>query len=139
VNFRSLTFSSGFRQFPRGTAVRSGGEEALQFAIRFDARKGLVPTYRALFARSNRAHCAANRFSRGQSGEEAVADDLGQEVFRSEKRFLNDSNVFFSGSLHQGDGMLIVYDVAAPDKTYEAAVETIHAMGEVGGFSVYRR
>ncbi len=36
-----------------------------------------------------------------------------------------------AGSLHQGDGMLIVYDVAAPDKTYEAAVETIHAMGEV--------
>jgi 26S proteasome regulatory subunit N6 len=36
-----------------------------------------------------------------------------------------------AGSLHQGDGMLIVYDVAAPDKTYEAALETIHAMGEV--------
>ncbi|MFH4981740.1 hypothetical protein AB6A40_008449 [Gnathostoma spinigerum] len=37
----------------------------------------------------------------------------------------------FSGSLHQGDGMLIVYDVAPVDKTYEAAVETIRAMGEV--------
>ncbi|VDN52521.1 unnamed protein product [Dracunculus medinensis] len=37
----------------------------------------------------------------------------------------------FSGSLHQGDGMLIVYDIAPVDKTYEAAVETIHAMNEV--------
>lgn len=36
-----------------------------------------------------------------------------------------------SGSLHQGDGMLIVYDIAPVDKTYEAAVETIHAMNEV--------
>ncbi|CAI4229027.1 unnamed protein product [Auanema sp. JU1783] len=37
----------------------------------------------------------------------------------------------FSGSLHQGDGMLIVYDVSPPDPTYETALETIHAMGEV--------
>ncbi|TKR64716.1 hypothetical protein L596_025206 [Steinernema carpocapsae] len=37
----------------------------------------------------------------------------------------------FSGSLHQGDGMLIVYDVAPTDVTYETAVKTIHAMGEV--------
>ncbi|VDD87642.1 unnamed protein product [Enterobius vermicularis] len=37
----------------------------------------------------------------------------------------------FSGSLHQGDGMLIVYDVAPVDMTYRAAVDTIRAMGEV--------
>ncbi|PIO63281.1 hypothetical protein TELCIR_15118, partial [Teladorsagia circumcincta] len=37
----------------------------------------------------------------------------------------------FSGSLHQGDGMLIVYDVSTPDVTYETALKTIHAMGEV--------
>ncbi|VDO31288.1 hypothetical protein V3C99_000604 [Haemonchus contortus] len=37
----------------------------------------------------------------------------------------------FSGSLHQGDGMLIVYDVSPPDVTYETALKTIHAMGEV--------
>lgn len=37
----------------------------------------------------------------------------------------------FSGSLHQGDGMLIVYDVAPIDMTYQAAVDTIRAMGEV--------
>ncbi|VDM67115.1 unnamed protein product [Strongylus vulgaris] len=37
----------------------------------------------------------------------------------------------FSGSLHQGDGMLIVYDVSSPDATYETALKTIHAMGEV--------
>lgn len=37
----------------------------------------------------------------------------------------------FSGSLDQGEGMLIVYDVTPPDATYETALETIHAMGEV--------
>lgn len=37
----------------------------------------------------------------------------------------------FSGSLHQGDGMLIVYDITPPDATYETAVQVIHAMGEV--------
>uniref|UniRef100_A0A0N5AB68 PCI domain-containing protein n=1 Tax=Syphacia muris TaxID=451379 RepID=A0A0N5AB68_9BILA len=37
----------------------------------------------------------------------------------------------FSGSLHQGDGMLIVYDIAPDDVTYQAAVDTIRAMGEV--------
>ncbi|KJH45199.1 PCI domain protein [Dictyocaulus viviparus] len=37
----------------------------------------------------------------------------------------------FSGSLHQGDGMLIVYDVSPPDAIYETALKTIHAMGEV--------
>lgn len=37
----------------------------------------------------------------------------------------------FSGSLHQGDGMLIVYDITSADSTYETAVQVIHAMGEV--------
>ena len=36
-----------------------------------------------------------------------------------------------SGSLHQENGMLIVYDVEEPDPTYQYALETIHAMGEV--------
>lgn len=43
---------------------------------------------------------------------------------------------FFSGSLHQGEGMLIVYDLAPVDKTYEAAVEAIHAMSEVSVFGL---
>lgn len=34
--------------------------------------------------------------------------------------------------------MLIVYDLAPVDKTYEAAVEAIHAMSEVR-FSVFAR
>ncbi|OZC11560.1 26S proteasome non-ATPase regulatory subunit 11 family protein [Onchocerca flexuosa] len=41
----------------------------------------------------------------------------------------NYSNIF--RSLHQGEGMLIVYDLAPVDKTYEAAVKAIHAMSEV--------
>uniref|UniRef100_A0A1I7SU79 PCI domain-containing protein n=2 Tax=Bursaphelenchus xylophilus TaxID=6326 RepID=A0A1I7SU79_BURXY len=37
----------------------------------------------------------------------------------------------FSGSLHQGDGMLVVYDAEVEDRTYDLAVQTIRAMGEV--------
>jgi len=37
----------------------------------------------------------------------------------------------FSGSLHQGEGMLIVYDDETADPTYQHAVDTIHAMNEV--------
>ncbi|CAJ0943280.1 unnamed protein product, partial [Mesorhabditis belari] len=37
----------------------------------------------------------------------------------------------FIGSLHQGEGMLIVYDVELPDSTYDTSLETIHALGEV--------
>ncbi|CAD5215158.1 unnamed protein product [Bursaphelenchus okinawaensis] len=37
----------------------------------------------------------------------------------------------FSGSLHQGDGMLVVYDAEVEDHTYDLAVQTIRAMGEV--------
>ena len=37
----------------------------------------------------------------------------------------------FSGVLHQGDGMLIVFDVAPLDATYDSALDTIHALGEV--------
>jgi hypothetical protein len=35
------------------------------------------------------------------------------------------------GSLYQGDGMLVVYDDVKEDKTYDLAVQTIHAMSEV--------
>ncbi|KAK0420296.1 hypothetical protein QR680_014604 [Steinernema hermaphroditum] len=35
------------------------------------------------------------------------------------------------GTLHQDEGALIVYDVAPADATYETAVKTIHAMGQV--------
>lgn len=37
----------------------------------------------------------------------------------------------FCGSLHQDDGLLIVYEKAPTDRTFEAAHETIYAMGEV--------
>jgi hypothetical protein len=41
---------------------------------------------------------------------------------------------FHLGSLHQDEHeglMLMVYDVVAPDTTYQLAIDTIHAMGEV--------
>jgi len=56
--------------------------------------------------------------------------DLPQEkVERKLSQMILDKK--FSGSLHQGDGMLIVYEVEPVDQTYQYAVETIHAMGEV--------
>lgn len=36
-----------------------------------------------------------------------------------------------TGSLHQDDGILIVYEKQKSDETFEAALSTIHAMGEV--------
>ncbi|KAI6241644.1 putative 26S proteasome regulatory subunit rpn-6.1 [Aphelenchoides fujianensis] len=36
-----------------------------------------------------------------------------------------------SGSLHQGDGMLIVYDPVPEEHTYDLSVQTIRAMGDV--------
>ena len=36
-----------------------------------------------------------------------------------------------SGSLDQGEGMLIVFDIVTPDEAYQTALDTIHAMGEV--------
>lgn len=38
-----------------------------------------------------------------------------------------------NGSLNQDDGMLIVYERQQPDAAFEAALATIHAMGEVTG------
>jgi 26S proteasome regulatory subunit N6 len=35
------------------------------------------------------------------------------------------------GSLHQGDGMLVVYTDTVENKTYDLAIQTVHAMGEV--------
>ncbi|KAI6214775.1 putative 26S proteasome regulatory subunit rpn-6.1 [Aphelenchoides besseyi] len=37
----------------------------------------------------------------------------------------------FYGSLHQGDGMLIVYDPVPEENTYDLSVQTIRAMGNV--------
>ena len=37
----------------------------------------------------------------------------------------------FSGILDQGEGVLIVFDETATDKTYETALETIQSMGKV--------
>lgn len=39
--------------------------------------------------------------------------------------------VIFVGSLHQGDGMLVIYDYMSEDNTYDLAVKTVHAMNEV--------
>uniref|UniRef100_F1KTN8 26S proteasome regulatory subunit rpn-6.1 n=1 Tax=Ascaris suum TaxID=6253 RepID=F1KTN8_ASCSU len=61
-----------------------------------------------------------------------IASEIGLDKDKVEKKLsqmILDKK--FSGSLHQGDGMLIVYDLAPVDRTYEDAVETIHAMGEV--------
>lgn len=40
-------------------------------------------------------------------------------------------NKKFLGCLHQGDGLLVVFELPGPDHTYEIGVETIHAMSEV--------
>lgn len=37
----------------------------------------------------------------------------------------------FNGILDQGEGVLIVFEDSSVDKTYEAALETIHSMGKV--------
>ena len=37
----------------------------------------------------------------------------------------------FSGILDQGEGVLIIFDDVQTDKTYSAALETIHSMGKV--------
>ena len=37
----------------------------------------------------------------------------------------------FNGILDQGDGVLIIFDETAKDKTYESALETIQSMGKV--------
>lgn len=37
----------------------------------------------------------------------------------------------FSGILDQGEGVLMIFDDVQTDKTYSAALETIHSMGKV--------
>jgi 26S proteasome regulatory subunit N6 len=37
----------------------------------------------------------------------------------------------FSGILDQGEGVLIIFEDSATDKTYESALETIQSMGKV--------
>lgn len=37
----------------------------------------------------------------------------------------------FSGILDQGTGVLIIFEDQSIDKTYESAIEVIHAMGKV--------
>uniref|UniRef100_A0A915DHD5 PCI domain-containing protein n=1 Tax=Ditylenchus dipsaci TaxID=166011 RepID=A0A915DHD5_9BILA len=57
----------------------------------------------------------------------AASIDLGQDkVEKKLSQMILDKK--FSGSLHQDDGMLIVYDVEEPDPTFQYAVETIHSM-----------
>lgn len=61
-----------------------------------------------------------------------IASTIGLPVDKVEKKLAQmilDKK--FCGSLHQGDGMLVVYDEISEDKTYDLAVKTIHAMSEV--------
>lgn len=37
----------------------------------------------------------------------------------------------FSGILDQGEGVLIIFEDQPSDKTYSAALETIHSIGKV--------
>uniref|UniRef100_A0A914UWK3 PCI domain-containing protein n=1 Tax=Plectus sambesii TaxID=2011161 RepID=A0A914UWK3_9BILA len=63
---------------------------------------------------------------------EHIAHKIGLEQGKVEKKLsqmILDKK--FSGSLHQGEGVLIVYDDVPKDKTFATAVDTIHAMGEV--------
>ena len=66
-----------------------------------------------------------------------MGDDETGDVFQVEKKLsqmILDKKL--SGSLHQDDGVLIVYERQAPDETFEAALSTIHAMGEVSLIAV---
>lgn len=61
-----------------------------------------------------------------------IAEKIGIPVEKVEKKLAQmilDQK--FCGSLHQGDGMLVVYDAEPEDVTYELSVQTIRAMGEV--------
>lgn len=61
-----------------------------------------------------------------------IADMIGLPVDKVEKKLsqmILDKK--FNGSLHQGDGMLVVYDEVPEEKTYELSVQTIRAMGDV--------
>ncbi|KAI3416566.1 hypothetical protein GPALN_006105 [Globodera pallida] len=62
---------------------------------------------------------------------EHIAKCVGLDRARVERRLsqmLLDKK--FSGCL-QGDGLLVIYALEAPDRTYELAVDTVRAMGEV--------
>jgi 26S proteasome regulatory subunit N6 len=61
-----------------------------------------------------------------------IADAIGLPVNKVERKLAQmilDKK--FCGSLHQGDGMLVVYDDVVEDNTYDLSVQTIHAMSEV--------
>lgn len=61
-----------------------------------------------------------------------VAQQIGIDRSKVEKKLsqmILDQKL--SGSLDQGEGMLIVFDIATPDEAYQTALDTIHAMGEV--------
>lgn len=61
-----------------------------------------------------------------------ISEKIGIPVEKVEKKLAQmilDQK--FCGSLHQGDGMLVVYDAEPEDTTYELSVQTIRAMGEV--------
>lgn len=61
-----------------------------------------------------------------------VAKQIGIDRSKVEKKLsqmILDQKL--SGSLDQGEGMLIVFDIATPDEAYQTALDTIHAMGEV--------
>lgn len=63
---------------------------------------------------------------------EHVAQQIGIDRSKVEKKLsqmILDQKL--SGSLDQGEGMLIVFEIAVPDEAYQTALDTIHAMGEV--------
>jgi len=61
-----------------------------------------------------------------------IAKTIGMDIDKVERKLsqmILDKK--FSGCLHQGDGLLVVFEVPGPDHTYELGVKTIHAMSEV--------
>jgi 26S proteasome regulatory subunit N6 len=61
-----------------------------------------------------------------------IAKTIGMDIDKVERKLsqmILDKK--FSGCLHQGDGLLVVFELPGPDHTYEIGVETIHAMSEV--------
>ncbi|CAI5444883.1 unnamed protein product [Caenorhabditis angaria] len=61
-----------------------------------------------------------------------VAKQIGIDRSKVEKKLsqmILDQKL--SGSLDQGEGMLIVFDISQTDEAYQTALDTLHAMGEV--------
>ena len=56
---------------------------------------------------------------------------LDKKFFGNHPRLLLLMLVCCLGSLDQGDGMLVVYEELREEKTYNFAVDTVHAMNEV--------